>query len=785
MRSSRLLAILLLGLAACSVQTEPPPEFPDDPAPDPATQRSFTLSTDTTGNSVDPGEGIAGIPVRVERIRTFEDEVAFELFGAPEGILGSFDPPSTRGDLSTLTLTVDAATPSGDYDLTVRGKSGGFSNTVQIPLFVTEAANGQPGFSLSLSPSSLNLLSGESESVRVRFNRNGDVDAIGLSVTGEPEGVNVEIDTSAQNPTLRVTANGNAAPGNYALTVRGKSGELSSSTQLGLSISSEEDSSASGSARVQGSVRTANADISLRTMATSQASATSGKAALSTLLGTEIEERPAFVPGQVLVQYRTGKLSKQSAQQTAQMKAALRQRYSLNLLEAGAGQQPDLLTIPENREVEDIAEELRRDLNVLHAEPNYYLYPAALPNDPNIEEQWALSATGSPVAWQAETGEGGDVVIAILDSGFDLSHEDLRSRFAPGYDFCALASGDCTNAPSDPDPSYGNPQNSHGTLVAGVAGAAGDNGRGVAGVAYGDRVKLLPVKLFNNAGLGATSQSFIQGIRWAVGLEVGGSVPTNRNPAQVINISLGGDFNSSIVQSAVDEARGRGAVIVAATGNSGRGGAEGGILSPAAAQGVIGVGSIGRDFTRSCFSNYGMGERNGPGGVDLVAPGGEAAAASCNKGSYGLLSTSLGNRYESAIGTSFATPMVAGAAALILSHEPNLSVSQVEERLLSGAYFSSTMNRNEYGRGVLRVERSLGLAGPGDQVSVTASGENVADSDLATVTLDLFGGSSTYSLEDLAAGRYRVEATAKGLSGEEILTLRDDERREDVMIELR
>ena len=148
---------------------------------------------------------------------------------------------------------------------------------------------------------------------------------------------------------------------------------------------------------------------------------------------------------------------------------------------------------------------------------------------------------------------------------------------------------------------------------------------------------------------------------------------------------------------------------------------------------VIGVGSINCDFRRSCFSNYGVG--NGPGG--------EAAAASCNKGSYGLLSTALGSRYETAIGTSFATPMVAGAASLIMSAEPNLSASQVEARLLSRAYFDNTMNPDEHGRGVLRVERALGLAGPGDQVSVSASGENNLDSALATVTLDLYGGSST------------------------------------------
>ncbi len=777
-------------LVACSVQVQPPPTSPEQPD-GPSVQSGFTLSTDSTGNSLDPGGEVSGIPIRIERMSTFEDAVTFELFGAPEGVTGRFNPPSTTGDLSELTLQVSKSTPSGEYDLTVRGASGSAgsssSSAVQIPLFVTEAAsNSQPGFSVALLPSSLNLAPGESESVRVTFNRSGGANgAIGLNISGEPAGVTVSVDTTSQTPTLRVTASGDAAPGNYALSVRGASGDLSSSTQLGLSISSGDggNGGAAGSARIRGSVRTANAAISLGSVeVTAQGAVPPEESIFST---PSAEERPTYVPGQVLVQYRESgiALSAQSLQRAAQLRAEVRKRYDLNLLETGAPNQPDLLAVPQDRAVEEVAATLRRDPNVRYAEPNYYLYPADLPNDPNVGEQWALSAAGLPVAWGAEIGER-EVVIAVLDSGFDLSHEDLASRFVPGYDFCALARGDCTGAPRDADPSYGNAENAHGTLVAGIAGAAGDNGRGVAGAAYGSGVKLLPVKLFNDAGTGATAQSFVQGIRWAVGLEVDG-VPVNRNPAQVINVSLGGDFSSSIMQSAIDEARARGALIVAAAGNGGRSNVEGGILSPAAAEGVIGVGSINRDFRRSCFSNYGVSERNGPGGVDIVAPGGEAASGSCAQGSYGLLSTAPGNRYKTAIGTSFATPMVAGAAALVMSQEPNLSVSQVEARLLSGAYFGRTMNRDEYGRGALRVERSLGLAGPGDRVSVSAVGENVSDSSLATVTLDLYGGSSPYSLEDLAAGRYRVEAAADGLKGEETLTLRDGERRENVSLDLR
>ena len=263
---TRFLFFPLLILVACSVQVQPPPTTPAPPS-EPPTQGSFTLSTDNVNNSVTPGGEVQGIPIRISRRSTFKGEVSFELFGAPEGISGRFEPPSTRNNLSELTLVVSETTPPGRYDLSVRGRSGAeegaVSDTVQIPLEITGTSGDQSEFSLSLSPSSLQLSPGESEEVKVTFNRRGDAQGdIGLSVSGEPEGVGVAIESSSQSPTLRINADASARPGTYTLSVRGKRGDFSSVTQLGLSISSAE-GGAAGSARIQGDVRTANADISI------------------------------------------------------------------------------------------------------------------------------------------------------------------------------------------------------------------------------------------------------------------------------------------------------------------------------------------------------------------------------------------------------------------------------------------------------------------------------------------------------------------------------------------
>ncbi|MDQ3398283.1 MAG: S8 family serine peptidase, partial [Deinococcota bacterium] len=349
--------------------------------------------------------------------------------------------------------------------------------------------------------------------------------------------------------------------------------------------------------------------------------------------------------------------------------------------------------------------------------------------------------------------------------------------------------------PTDADPGFGEPANFHGTHVAGIIGATGNNGLGVAGVVHDASVRLLPVKIFNDSGGGATTSTFVDGIRWAAGLPVTTSDAKrvkNPNPARIINLSLGGDISSRAMQEAIDAARAQGATVIAATGNNGfeR------VLSPAAANGVIGVGSHNQLFGRSCFSNYGTGP-NGPGGVDIVAPGGEGNGTAVSCGLLGaqrqaILSTVPESSYSFSAGTSMAAPMVAGVAALILSRQPELSAAALEERLLTTGYFDpDAMNAEEYGAGVLRADRALGLPGPGDPVALYALGPEGPGEGRSEGTglavLDLYGGSSPYRVGGLSSGSYTVRAGAHGpggLYGERSVLVRDDTSQEQLTIRL-
>ena len=447
----------------------------------------------------------------------------------------------------------------------------------------------------------------------------------------------------------------------------------------------------------------------------------------------------------------------------------LQARYGLRVLERVAGQ-ADLVDIGA-QDVLKLAAELNADPRVSYAEPVYYLYTTGVPNDTLLEKQWPLASAGLPVAWSAETGAGADVVVAVIDSGFDTNHPDLRRRFLPGIDFCAqVVSNTCSDA-TDTDPGNGNSGNRHGTHVAGILGASANNGQGIAGVAYGSGVKLLPIKIFSDEGGGATSVTFINGIRWAAGLDVkvDGKTLKNPNPADIINMSLGGFFDSKTVQGAINEARAAGSLLIAASGNNG----VNQIMSPAAAEGVIAVGSINPNFRRSCFSNYGTGAQFGPGKLDLVTAGGEGSALprpaaisdvprpQCRPDIIGVTSTFPNNSYGLEAGTSMAAPLAAGVAALILAQQPELSVEELENKLLKSTYFdNSYMTESEYGKGVLRAENALGLPGPGAKVTVSAEGDS--DSALDTVILDLFGSSTSYTLDNLTAGAYKVEAKTGG-----------------------
>jgi serine protease len=335
-----------------------------------------------------------------------------------------------------------------------------------------------------------------------------------------------------------------------------------------------------------------------------------------------------------------------------------------------------------------LAARLAADPAVAYAIPDRVMKPLYVPNDPLYDRQWNLFEDAGgvrlPDAWDQERGAPA-IVIAQLDTGI-LTHADLDpARSAPGYDFISdremANDGDGRDAdPADPgdwvtagECGSGEPAEAsswHGTQVAGVIGAATDNGIGIAGVNHGSR--LLMARVLGKCG-GYTSD-IIDALRWAAGLRVPG-VPDNANPARVINLSLGGDgLCSSLEQNAINEVNARGTVVVVAAGN---GSGDVASQNPANCQGVISVAATTRSGARAAYTNTGT-------GVALSAPGGDAGDGLPALSNTGL-TVAADDNYPLVAGTSFATAQVSGIAGLMLSANGDLNPQQVRDILAQSA----------------------------------------------------------------------------------------------------
>jgi serine protease len=328
------------------------------------------------------------------------------------------------------------------------------------------------------------------------------------------------------------------------------------------------------------------------------------------------------------------------------------------------------------------------------AEPDLIMQPMVDPNDTEYTKQWHYSApvAGSyganlPAAWTITTGSSTQVV-AVIDTGI-TNHTEFAGRTVPGYDFIANSGvandGNGRDAdPSDPGDwittaesasgSFAGCQvrNSswHGTHVAGTIGANSNNGAGVAGINWQDRI--LPVRVLGKCG-GYTSD-IADGIRWSAGGSVLG-VPANANPAKVINLSLGGaGACTSTYQNAINEAVNRGVVVVVAAGNNN---ADAANYAPANCSNVITVAATGSTGSRAYYSNYG-------GTVEIAAPGGDVRTGTAVYSTVNAGSTvPAADGYAFYQGTSMATPHVAGIVSLMLAVKANLTPAQVTNLLQS------------------------------------------------------------------------------------------------------
>ncbi|MFJ5995359.1 S8 family peptidase [Streptomyces sp. NPDC092370] len=351
----------------------------------------------------------------------------------------------------------------------------------------------------------------------------------------------------------------------------------------------------------------------------------------------------------------------------------------------------DLGTDSTRASVADVVAAYQADPQVAYVVPDRLNKPTAVtPNDTEYGKQWdlfeATAGMNVPGAWDTTTGTG--VTVAVIDTGY-VAHSDLAANIVGGYDFISdtavsVDGNGRDSNPADPGDWYNDNEcgqgiaastsSWHGTHVAGTIAAATNNGKGVAGVAYG--AKISPVRVLGKCG--GYDSDIIDAITWASGGTVSG-VPANSNVAKVINMSLGGGGAcSTATQSAINGAVNRGTAVVVAAGNENQNVSN---ASPANCNNVITVAATNRAGSRASYSNYGS-------LVDISAPGGETRTSTAN----GILSTlNSGTKtpstenYASYQGTSMATPHVAGLAALMKSANSALTPAQIESAIKANA----------------------------------------------------------------------------------------------------
>ncbi|MFH1142770.1 MAG: S8 family serine peptidase [Candidatus Uhrbacteria bacterium] len=337
------------------------------------------------------------------------------------------------------------------------------------------------------------------------------------------------------------------------------------------------------------------------------------------------------------------------------------------------------------------------------------------PNDPDLDEQWYLDQISAYGAWDQTTGSN-TVIVAILDSGLDLDHPDIKNNLwtnpgeiagdgidndGNGY-IDDIHGWDFIDNDGQPEPNFFQPYTNdaviHGTLVAGIIGATADNNLGISGINW--NVKLMPIRLLDGLGSGSSSDAS-EAVNYAVA-----------NGARVINSSFSGSLNDPLYRLAIRDAYYAGVAVIAAVGNNDDGNGAGNLgrypIYPACYERVdgqdwvIGVGATDKNDNKADFSNYGD-------CVDISAPGVDV---------YGTLYQYLvdaelidlyGGYWD---GTSVAAPQVTGATALLLSIYPTLNVGQLQTvmQLSVDPVALGTVYQGQLGAGRLNIDQAIRLA---------------------------------------------------------------------------
>ncbi len=431
-----------------------------------------------------------------------------------------------------------------------------------------------------------------------------------------------------------------------------------------------------------------------------------------------------FAPGEVLVKLRAGVAVRPADLQTSSPTLnRLLQAFHLSELRPvfpdvqapprgpfrlPNGQQrqlPDLsriyrLHFSQKADIFAVITALEQNPAVEYAEPNYERHivdtttTAVTPNDPyysssgswgqGYADMWGLQAIQAGQAWAVTTGSTA-IIIAVADTGVDLTHPDLAGKLVAGYDF---ANGD-----TDPQD-----DNGHGTHVAGTIAAATNNGIGIAGICW--QCKIMPLKGLDAQGSGYDSD-LADAVRYAAD-----------HGARVVNASWGGPGYSQTLDQAFTYADGKGVVLAVAAGNDG----STDVGSPASFPVSIAVSATDHNDQIASFSNYGSAIAVAAPGVDILS----LRAAGTDMYGDGL--HTVGSNYYRSNGTSMAAPHVAGLAGLILSLHPDWTPDQVRSTLTGSADDLGSPGRDDYyGYGRINAYRALQGATPPPGTTATAT----------------------------------------------------------------
>ncbi|MDB5100225.1 MAG: peptidase [Cyanobacteria bacterium RYN_339] len=388
------------------------------------------------------------------------------------------------------------------------------------------------------------------------------------------------------------------------------------------------------------------------------------------LAGTPVsaqQRQAAYDPGRVVVRF------KKAAAATGA--ASLASRLGLRTLGAIPALDAAVLAVPTGKTVTSVLGSLRGAAEVAYAEPDYIVRASgangpvvdpAIHIDPDLSTQWGLDKVHAPQAWQVTRGSA-DVVVAVLDTGVDLEHPDLRANLVPGITYWPEQ-----GAPMD--------YHGHGTHVAGIIAAKLGNTEGGAGVAPG--CKIMPIKVMGPKGPEGKVEFVAAGLVWAAD-----------HGAKIANMSLGDEGTSTLLRDAVAYALSKDVVIVAASGNFDpeKHSTTNTLDYPAGYPGVMAVGATDSDDQLADFSFWGS-------WLSVVAPGVE------------IYSTVPGNAYRGEDGTSMASPFVAGVAALVRSRFPRLSGVEVKRRIENTAKDLGNPGADDhFGHG--RIDAAAAVAG--------------------------------------------------------------------------